>query len=113
MCLTGLIITIQDPVLGLKTFALALLIDQIIDQAIAPRLLGRFTGLRPAWILIALFIGTKLFGLLGLIVSVPLAGFVKDTLHELRNASVDTVIGLEAPATSDHSPLEKQQVQQL
>jgi hypothetical protein len=24
-----------------------------------------------------------------------------------------TVIGLEAPATSDHSPLEKQQVQQL
>jgi hypothetical protein len=38
---------------------------------------------------------------------------VFNTLHELRNASVDTVIGLEAPATSDHSPLEKQQVQQL
>jgi predicted PurR-regulated permease PerM len=113
MCLTGLVITIQDPVVGLKTFALALLIDQIIDQAIAPRLLGRFTGLKPAWILIALFIGTKLFGLLGLIVSVPLAGFVKDTLHELRNASVNPVIGLEVPATSDHSPLEKQPVQQL
>ncbi|WP_460203842.1 AI-2E family transporter [Scytonema sp. NUACC21] len=43
--------------------------------AIAPRLLGRFTGLRPTWILIALFIGTKLFGWLGLVVSVPLAGF--------------------------------------
>jgi len=113
ICLTGLIMTVQDPVLGLKTFALALLIDQIIDHAIAPRLLGRFTGLRPAWILIALFIGTKLLGWLGLIVSVPLAGFVKDTLHELRNASVDTVIGLEAPAISDHSPLEKQPVQQL
>lgn len=112
MCLTSLIVTVQDPVLGLKTFVLALLIDQIIDQAIAPRLLGRFTGLRPAWILIALFIGTKLLGWLGLIVSVPLAGFVKDTLHELRNPSVNAVIDLEAPASA-HSPLEKQHVQKL
>jgi predicted PurR-regulated permease PerM len=52
-------------------------VDQIIDQAIAPRLLGSFTGLKPVWVLISLVVGTYVGGLLGLIVAVPLAGFIK------------------------------------
>jgi predicted PurR-regulated permease PerM len=73
-----LIIATHDVWLALKVFALAIVIDQLIDQAIAPRLLGRFTGLRPLWVIIALLVGTNIGGVLGLLVAVPVAGFIKD-----------------------------------
>ncbi|MEA5604195.1 AI-2E family transporter [Nostoc sp. UHCC 0252] len=64
--------------LAVKVFAVAVVIDQLIDQAIAPRLLGKFTGIRPIWVLIALLVGTNAGGVLGLLIAVPIAGFIKD-----------------------------------
>jgi predicted PurR-regulated permease PerM len=72
------IIATHDFWLAVKVFAVAVVIDQLIDQAIAPRLLGRFTGLRPIWVLISLLVGTNIGGVLGLIIAVPVAGFIKD-----------------------------------
>lgn len=66
--------------LGVKTLVVAIIVDQIIDQAIAPRLLGKFTGLSPIGVLAALALGTKVGGLLGLLTGVPLASCLKDTL---------------------------------
>jgi len=73
----SLILTSHNFWLGVKVLAVATVVDQIIDQAIAPRLLGSFTGLKPVWVLISLVVGTYVGGLLGLIVAVPLAGFIK------------------------------------
>ncbi|MEH2193547.1 MAG: AI-2E family transporter [Nostoc sp.] len=72
------IIATHDFWLAVKVLAVAVVIDQLIDQAIAPRLLGRFTGLRPIWVLIALLVGTNVGGVLGLLIAVPVAGFIKD-----------------------------------
>lgn len=72
------IIATHDFWLAAKVFAVAVVIDQLIDQAIAPRILGKFTGIRPIWVLIALLIGTNVAGVLGLLVAVPVAGFIKD-----------------------------------
>lgn len=72
------IIATHDFWLAVKVFAVAVVIDQLIDQAIAPRLLGKFTGIRPIWVLIALLLGTNIAGVLGLLVAVPVAGFIKD-----------------------------------
>jgi len=74
-----LILATHDFWLAVKVLATAVVIDQLIDQAIAPRLLGKFTGLRPIWVLIALLIGTNVAGVLGLLIAVPVAGFIKDT----------------------------------
>ncbi|MBG1270610.1 AI-2E family transporter [Nostoc sp. WHI] len=73
-----LILATHDFWLAAKVFAGAVVIDQLIDQAIAPRLLGKFTGLRPIWVLIALLVGTNVGGVLGLLIAVPVAGFIKD-----------------------------------
>ncbi|MFN6514947.1 MAG: AI-2E family transporter [Nostoc sp. CreGUA01] len=73
-----LIIASHNFWLAVKVFVLAVVIDQFIDQAIAPRLLGKFTGIRPIWVLIALLIGTNIGGVLGLLIAVPVAGFIKD-----------------------------------
>ncbi|MEA5622884.1 AI-2E family transporter [Nostoc sp. UHCC 0251] len=73
-----LIIATHNFWLAVKIFAVAVVIDQLIDQAIAPRLLGKFTGIRPIWVLIALLVGTNVGGVLGLLIAVPVSGFIKD-----------------------------------
>ena len=75
-----LLVTSHNFWLGVKVLGLATIIDQIIDQAIAPRLLGSFTGLRPIWVLISLIVGTNVGGLLGLLVAVPVASFIKSAI---------------------------------
>jgi len=63
----------------------------VIDQLVAPRLLGRFTGLRPVWVLLALLVGTRLAGLLGLILAVPLTSSVKTLINEIfRTPATET-----------------------
>ncbi|AFZ37527.1 protein of unknown function UPF0118 [Stanieria cyanosphaera PCC 7437] len=63
--------------LGLRVLVVAVIIEQVIENAIAPRLLGGFTGLNPVLILLSLLIGAKIAGLLGLVLAVPLASFIR------------------------------------
>jgi len=81
--LVSLLVASHDFWLGVWTLAVAIVVDQVIDQAIAPRLLGRFTGLSPVGVLAALAVGTKVGGLLGLLVAVPLASSLKGILDSL------------------------------
>lgn len=75
--LVGLLVTVHDFWLGVKTLAVTVIVDQVIDQAIAPRLLGSFTGLSPVGVIAALAVGTKVGGLLGLLIAVPIASCLK------------------------------------
>lgn len=77
-----LLLAAKSPTLALTTFGIVLVLDQIIDQVIAPRILGEFTGLKPIWIIIALLFGTKLFGLPGLLIAVPIASFINNLLDD-------------------------------
>ena len=63
--------------LGVEVLTVALIIDQAIDNTLAPRIFGNLVGLNPVWIIISLLIGAKLGGILGLILAVPLAGAIK------------------------------------
>ncbi len=69
---------------GIKFFLSALIIDQVTDNVIAPRLMGELIGLNPIWILISLFIGGKLGGILGLFLAVPIASVIKQIVDDLR-----------------------------
>jgi predicted PurR-regulated permease PerM len=75
--LVSLLILMQSIWLGLKVLVIATLIDQVIENGIAPQLMGRFTGLNPIWVLISLLVGVKIAGLLGLVVAVPFASSIK------------------------------------
>ncbi|MEA5565708.1 AI-2E family transporter [Anabaena sp. UHCC 0399] len=89
-----LIIASHDFWLALKVLAVAVIIDQIIDQAIAPRLLGSLTGVRPVWVLVSLLLGTYVAGLLGLLVAVPVAGLIKDIIDDWESLSGQTDEGI-------------------
>lgn len=79
--LVGLVVAAHDFWLGVRTLGVAVVLDQVIDQAIAPRLLGSFTGLSPIWVIAVLVIGTKVGGLLGLLIAVPIASSLKSLLN--------------------------------
>ncbi len=82
--LVCLIISLNDFGLGFRTLVIAILINQSIENAIAPRLLGNFTGLNPVWILVSLLLGAKMAGVLGLVVAVPTASFIKEIAEHSR-----------------------------
>ena len=82
--LVSLLVALQDFGLGVEVLAVALTIDQINSNFIAPRVLGGFTGLNPVWILISLLLGAKIGGLLGVLVAIPLASFIKSTAESMR-----------------------------
>jgi predicted PurR-regulated permease PerM len=106
--LVGLLVAAHNFWLGVKTLAVALVIDQIIDQAIAPRLLGSFTGLSPVGVLAALALGTKVGGLLGLLTAVPLASCLKQILDNFLTAtdnSSNSTVKV-SPKQSDNSQAE-------
>jgi predicted PurR-regulated permease PerM len=76
--------------LGLWAGLVAWLADQLIENFLGPRLLGRFTGVHPAWVLLSLLIGAQVAGFLGVILAVPMAGFVKFMLDLYRQEAPPT-----------------------
>jgi predicted PurR-regulated permease PerM len=75
----------QDFWLGLKVLTLTIIVGQINDNVIAPRLMGGMIGLNPVWIILSLFIGGKVAGILGLLIAVPIASVLKSTIDIIRS----------------------------
>jgi predicted PurR-regulated permease PerM len=82
----SLLLCLQNFWLGIKVLIATIIIGQINDQFVAPRLMGGMIGLNPVWIVIALFIGGKLAGILGLLIAVPIASVIKSTADALRSS---------------------------
>lgn len=51
--------------------AIALIIDQIFDSMVAPRILGKSLGVHPAAVLIAALVGANLIGIVGIVLASP------------------------------------------
>ncbi|GAB4376814.1 MAG: AI-2E family transporter [Elainellaceae cyanobacterium] len=79
--LVCLLLAAESPGLALTVLIISIIIDQVLDQAVAPRILGEFTGLKPIWVIIALLLGTKLFGFAGLLTAVPIASFINSLVE--------------------------------
>lgn len=97
ICMVSLLITLNNFWLGVTVLAVATIIDQLIENAIAPRLMGSFIGLNPVWILVSLLVGIKVGGVVGLLVAVPMAGFIKnavDAVEHSRNLSKESNAGV-------------------
>lgn len=105
--LVTLLVMLTSFWLAIQVAIAAIVMQQIKDNLIAPRLMGQFTGLNPIWIFIALLMGAQIAGLLGVIVAVPLAGTIKgtiDTIRLQRRAQVVVVkpVSREPPSRVNH-----------
>jgi len=55
----------------LLVFVIAIIIDQILDGFLAPRILGKTLGVHPAAVLVAAIVAANLLGLLGVVLAAP------------------------------------------
>uniref|UniRef100_B8HTS0 Permease n=1 Tax=Cyanothece sp. (strain PCC 7425 / ATCC 29141) TaxID=395961 RepID=B8HTS0_CYAP4 len=85
--LVTLIVALKSFSLGLTVLAIATVVDQIVENGIAPRLLGHLTRVHPVWVILTLLIGGHIAGVLGVILAVPLASFIKDVVEVYRPQS--------------------------
>ncbi len=76
-----LIVAFIDWWMALQVLAVAVSIQQIKDNIVAPRIMGDLTGLSPVVIFSALLLGGKVGGLLGFILAIPMAGVIKSIIE--------------------------------
>lgn len=63
-----------------------LLVQQIESGIITPKIIGESVGIHPIYVIMALIIGGKVFGVVGLIIAVPFAAVIKLCMkHFLKN----------------------------
>lgn len=88
-CLFGcLLLVLNSPLQLIEFIILFLVLQQIEGNLIYPRVVGGKVGLPPIWVLAAITIGGSLFGVLGMLVFIPLCSvayavfseFIKDKL---------------------------------
>lgn len=72
-----IVVAFIDWWLALEVLAVAIALQQVKDNLVAPRIMGNLTGLSPVVIFVSLLIGAKIGGLLGVILAIPLTGVIK------------------------------------
>ncbi len=73
-----------DPLLGVLKVAGVFGANQVIEAAISPRIIGGSVHLHPLLVLLSILVGAKFFGLLGLILAVPVAATLKIYFQRMR-----------------------------
>ena len=91
--------------LAIQVLGVALALQQLKDNLIAPRIMGSLTGLSPVIIFAALLLGTKIGGLLGIILAIPLTGVVKSLVEIILDPTLPPQTG-----SFFHNPLARETV---
>jgi predicted PurR-regulated permease PerM len=90
--LVTLLVFLQTWWLAFPVAMAAIIMQQIKDNILSPKLLGDFIGLNPLWIFIAILMGFEIAGLLGTLVAVPIAGTIKGTFDAIKNNKYGTSV---------------------
>lgn len=74
---------IQSPALVIGVIILYIVIQKTEGYILVPKVMEKTVGTSPLVVLLALLVGFKLAGILGLLLAVPLAGAITVVIHEL------------------------------
>ena len=80
--LSAVIIFLESPVKALIFLVYDVVIQQIQENIIYPAIAGEKIGLPAVWVLASITIGGSLFGIWGMLVSIPVASIIYTLFHE-------------------------------
>ena len=101
-CILGaFLIFVQDPMLAVWFVVMFLIIQQIENNLIYPRVVGTSVGLSGMWVLIAVSVGGELMGVVGMFLMIPIASVLYTLSREVVNRRLEV-------AAVDASKLEPQ-----
>ena len=92
-----------EPLQALIFCILILVVQQVDGNFIAPRILGGATGISGLWVLVAIIVGGGLFGIVGMVVGVPVMAVLAALPKQAVGAGLPAR-GLDPP-TGGESPL--------
>ena len=78
-----LLIMIEDPIKAIWFSLFVLALQQLDGNVIGPKILGDRTGLSSFWVLFAIVLCGGLWGLVGMVICVPLFAVIYDTVKKL------------------------------
>ena len=73
----------QSSTLGIGVLVFYTAVQQLESHILAPLILGKTLGLHPVTVVIALLIGGKLAGILGILLAVPVAVVIVEVLDDI------------------------------
>ncbi|WGV27111.1 AI-2E family transporter [Halotia branconii] len=92
--LVTILVLLQNWWLAVPVAIAAILMQQIKDNLLAPKLFGDFIGLNPIWIFVAILMGFEIAGFLGTLVAVPIAGTIKGTFDAIKNGQTGDFVSV-------------------
>ncbi|MDJ0799140.1 MAG: AI-2E family transporter [Calothrix sp. MO_167.B12] len=98
-----LLVLLQNWWLALQVALVSIILQQVKDNLLAPKLLGNVTGLNPIWIFVAILMGFEIGGLLGTLVAVPIAGTIKGTFEAIQKQKAAMEISSTVTLDNDFS----------
>lgn len=79
-----LVFASQGGAMALKVVIASLLLQQIQDNVVHPKVMGNALELNPVLLFLALFIGERVAGLLGVFLSIPIAGMIAAWMRSVQ-----------------------------
>ena len=78
-CIPAIIVGVlsPNPIIALWAVLLLLGVQQLDSAVISPKIVGDSMGLHPIFVIMAITIGGSLAGIIGMLLSVPIAGIIK------------------------------------
>ena len=96
-CFVGaFLILVENPISALMFIVLFLVVQQLEGNLIYPKVVGNSVGLPAIWVLVAVSVGGSLFGVIGMLVFIPITSTVYSLLREDVNERNSKKTGLEA-----------------
>ena len=98
--ITVMVLASQGGEIALRALIASLLLGQIQDNIVRPRVMGKAMELNPVILFLSLFIGQRVSGLLGVFLSIPIAGMIAIWIHSARIQQEPGPLGLSPAADS-------------
>ncbi|MBD3281435.1 AI-2E family transporter [Candidatus Uhrbacteria bacterium] len=74
----------QNPILGLLALIALIIIQQLENHIIVPKVMQKAVGLNPLVSIISMLIGARLFGVIGALIAIPVATALMVVIKEVR-----------------------------
>ncbi len=89
-CVLGaFFILVANPIQAVWFVIMFVILQQIENNLIYPRVVGTSIGLSGMWVLVAVAVGGEFFGVAGMFLMIPLASVIQTLLRELTHSRLD------------------------
>lgn len=100
---SALLIFLEDPIKGLWFVLFIIVLQQLDGNIIGPKILGNRTGLSSFWVLFSIVLFGGLWGLVGMVIGVPLMAVIYDLVSKFVRRRLQVVSPEQPPENKGSS----------